>query len=44
MEGEDNTQPGYMMKGQIFAVGYMHGLIDAVRRRSAAGAAAARDG
>jgi D-mannonate dehydratase len=35
MEGEDNTQPGYMMKGQIFAVGYMHGLIDAVRRRGA---------
>jgi mannonate dehydratase len=35
MEGESNDQPGYMVRGQIFAVGYMHGLIDAVRRRSA---------
>jgi mannonate dehydratase len=40
MEGEDNARPGYMMKGQIFAVGYMHGLIDAVRRRSASRSAA----
>ena len=30
MEGESNEQPGYMMRGQIFAIGYMKGLIDAV--------------
>lgn len=30
MEGESNDQPGYMMRGQIFAIGYMKGLIDAV--------------
>jgi mannonate dehydratase len=30
MEGEDNTDPGYMMMGRLFAVGYMRGLIDAV--------------
>ena len=33
MEGESNDVPGYMMKGQIFAVGYMHGLINAVKHR-----------
>ena len=31
MEGESNDNPGYMVRGQIFAVGYMKGLIDAVR-------------
>ena len=31
MEGESNENPGYMMRGQIFAVGYMKGLIDSVR-------------
>jgi len=31
MEGENNDNPGYMVRGQIFAVGYMKGLIDAVR-------------
>ena len=31
MEGEDNANPGYMVRGQIFAVGYMKGLIDSVR-------------
>jgi mannonate dehydratase len=31
MEGEDNANPGYMVRGQIFAVGYMKGLIDAAR-------------
>ena len=36
MEGEDNDNPGYMVRGQIFAVGYMKGLIDAVwQERSA---------
>jgi mannonate dehydratase len=28
MEGESNDNPGYMVRGQIFAVGYMKGLID----------------
>ena len=32
MEGESNDAPGYMVRGQIFAVGYMKGLIDAVRQ------------
>ena len=32
MEGESNDTPGYMMRGQIFAIGYMKGLIDAVQR------------
>jgi mannonate dehydratase len=31
MEGESNQNPGYMVRGQIFAVGYMKGLIDGVR-------------
>ena len=31
MEGEDNANPGYMVRGQIFAVGYMKGLIDSAR-------------
>jgi mannonate dehydratase len=30
MEGDSNDTPGYMMRGQIFAVGYMKGLIDAI--------------
>lgn len=30
MEGENNENPGYMVRGQIFAVGYMKGLIDTV--------------
>ena len=31
MEGESNENPGYMVRGQIFAVGYMKGLIDTIR-------------
>ena len=31
MEGEDNANPGYMVRGQIFAVGYMTGLIASVK-------------
>ena len=31
MEGEDNANPGYMVRGQIFAVGYMKGLIASAR-------------
>ncbi len=34
MEGESNENPGYMVRGQIFAVGYMKGLIDSVRAGS----------
>lgn len=30
MEGEANDEPGYMVRGKLFAVGYMKGLIDAV--------------
>lgn len=36
MEGEDNANPGYMVRGQIFAVGYMQGLLASVRARAAA--------
>jgi mannonate dehydratase len=32
MEGESNDTPGYMVRGQIFAIGYMKGLMDAIRR------------
>ncbi len=30
MAGEDNTNPGYAMHGNLFAVGYMKGLMDAL--------------
>jgi mannonate dehydratase len=30
MVGEENDQPGYAMKGKIFAVGYMKGITDAL--------------
>lgn len=30
MQGETNERPGYEMKGRIFAVGYMRGLLEAV--------------
>jgi mannonate dehydratase len=30
MEGEENLDPGYMVMGRLFAVGYMRGLVDAV--------------
>ena len=32
MEGESNDTPGYMVRGQIFAIGYMRGLIDSIQR------------
>lgn len=31
MEGESNDRPGYMVRGQIFAVGYMQGLLASIR-------------
>jgi len=30
MEGESNDNPGYMVRGKLFAIGYMRGLLDAV--------------
>lgn len=35
MEGESNDTPGYMVRGQIFAIGYMKGLIDAIQSQNA---------
>ena len=40
MEGESNENPGYMVRGQIFAVGYMKGLIDSVKAQAKAAAVA----
>lgn len=37
MEGEDNNNPGYMVRGQIFAVGYMQGLLASVKAKAQAG-------
>ncbi len=34
MEGESNQRPGYMVRGQIFAVGYMRGLLDTIEGHS----------
>jgi mannonate dehydratase len=37
MAGEENTRPGYMTLGNLFAIGYMRGLMESVsksRRRS----------
>ena len=34
MAGEDNSHPGYHDKGRLYAVGYMNGLIEAVRSGS----------
>ncbi len=35
MEGEPNTEPGYMMLGRLFAIGYMKGLREAVLKTAA---------
>jgi mannonate dehydratase len=32
MAGEENTQPGYMTLGNLFAIGYMRGLMEAVSK------------
>lgn len=32
LEGEANDQPGYMVGGKVFAIGYMRGLIEAVEK------------
>lgn len=34
MEGEANDEPGYMMLGRLFAIGYMRGLQEGVRKTS----------
>ena len=33
LEGEDNVNPGYMMMGKIFAIGYMKGLIESAAKQ-----------
>ncbi len=35
MEGESNDEPGYMVRGKIFAVGYMAGLLASARAEQA---------
>jgi mannonate dehydratase len=35
MAGEENTRPGYMTLGNLFAIGYMRGLAEAVVKNSA---------
>jgi mannonate dehydratase len=32
MAGEENTRPGYMTLGNLFAIGYMRGLAEAVAK------------
>lgn len=35
MAGERNDHPGYMMKGRLFAIGYLRGLLDALETSGA---------
>ncbi len=35
LEGEENTNPGYMVNGRIFAIGYMKGLIHGIQKANA---------
>jgi mannonate dehydratase len=35
MEGEENSRPGYMVNGRIFAIGYMKGLIHGLKQAKA---------
>jgi mannonate dehydratase len=32
LEGDDNITPGYTTRGRLYAIGYMRGLMEAVRR------------
>ena len=32
MEGDDNSHPGYALRGRLLAVGYMRGLMEAIRK------------
>ena len=34
MAGEENTRPGYMTIGTLFAIGYMRGLLESVGKRA----------
>ncbi|QMU28254.1 mannonate dehydratase [Adhaeribacter radiodurans] len=34
MAGEENTRPGYMTLGNLFAIGYMRGLMEAVSKNA----------
>jgi mannonate dehydratase len=31
LEGESNARPGYAMGGKVFAIGYMKGIMDAMK-------------
>ncbi len=31
MAGEENEEPGYGARGRLFAVGYLKGMLDALR-------------
>ena len=35
MEGESNDNPGYMVRGKLFAIGFMRGLIEAIKSERA---------
>lgn len=35
MFGEENTRPGYMTLGTLFAIGYMRGLVESTAKRTA---------
>jgi mannonate dehydratase len=34
MEGDPNDRPGYTTRGRLYAIGYMRGLLEAVRDES----------
>ncbi len=36
MAGEENSSPGYMALGNLFALGYMRGLADIVSKQGSA--------
>lgn len=35
MEGESNDNPGYMVRGKLFAIGFMRGLIESIKSERA---------
>lgn len=34
MAGEDNSKPGYMFKGRLYAIGYLRGLLEGLGQKS----------
>ncbi|HEX8357768.1 MAG TPA: mannonate dehydratase, partial [Segetibacter sp.] len=34
MAGEDNNRPGYMNLGPLFAIGYMRGLLETIKKKA----------